>query len=175
MRGRGKAGYRSVKNRRRRISKVRKAPAARARTADLQARLDSYERELREAREAQAATSEVLKVISRSTFDLQTVLDTLVESATRLCGADYAWLFQRDGELVKFSASFGNSAALHARIRDYFQGVQVHMDRGSVSGRAAREGRVVHVTDVLADSEYTYGGVLEIAGYRAALGVPLLH
>ena len=175
MRGRGKAGYRSVKNRRRRFSKVRKAPAARARTADLQARLDSYERELREAREAQAATSEVLKVISRSTFDLQTVLDTLVESATRLCGADYAWLFQRDGELLKFSASFGNSAALHARIRDYFQGVQVHMDRGSVSGRAAREGRVVHVTDVLADSEYTYGGVQEIAGYRAALGVPLLH
>jgi GAF domain-containing protein len=131
--------------------------------------------ELRESLQQQTATANVLKVISRSTFDLQIVLDTLVESATRLCEADYAWLFQREGEDFRFSASYGNAAEIVAQIRGFFKDLPVPIDRGSITGRAAKEARAVHVPDVLADSEYTYGEIQKIAGYRAALGVPLLH
>jgi GAF domain-containing protein len=131
--------------------------------------------ETKDALEQQTATANVLKVISRSTFDLQIVLDTLVESATRLCGADYAWLFQRQGQNFVFSASHGNSPAIHAQIRDFFKDLPVPIDRGSVTGRAAMEARAIHVPDVLADSAYSYGELQKIAGYRSALGVPLLH
>ncbi len=131
--------------------------------------------ELSESLQQQTATADVLKVISRSTFDLQTVLDTLVESATRLCDADYAWLFQREGELFIFSASYGHVPEKHAQIREFFKTVQVPISRGSITGRAALEGRVVHVPDVLADSEYTFSHVQKMGGYRAGLGVPLLR
>src|SRR6185295_17936687 len=123
----------------------------------------------------QTATADVLKVISRSTFDLQTVLDTLVESTTRLCGADYSWLFQREGGYLKFSASYGDVPEKHAKIREYFRTHEVPIDRGCITGRATLEGRVVNVPDVLADPEYKLADLQQIAGYRAGLGVPLLR
>ena len=92
-----------------------------------------------------------------------------------MCDADYAWLFQREGELFIFSASYGHVPEKHAQIREFFKTVQVPISRGSITGRAALEGRVVHVPDVLADSEYTFSHVQKMGGYRAGLGVPLLR
>jgi two-component system NtrC family sensor kinase len=135
-------------------------------------------RELTESLQQQTATADVLKAISRSTFDLQTVLDTLVESATRLCNADYTWLFQREGEDFRWVASFGLATDVHARIRDFLTTTPVQVNRGSITGRVALEGRAIHIPDVLADPEYTYSvaqNTQKIGRYRAALGVPLLR
>ena len=133
------------------------------------------EAQLRESLQQQTATADALRVISRSNFDLETVLDNLVELATRLCDADHAWMFLRDGEIFRWAASFGHATDVHQRIRDFFKNWKVLVDRGSITGRAALEGRVVHVPDVLLDAEYTYGEVQKIGGYRSALGVPLFR
>ena len=94
-------------------------------------------------------------MISRSAFDLQSVLDTLVDSATRLCEADQAWVFQRDGEMFRFAASFGLDTEMHARVANFFKPLEVRAERGSVTGRAALEARTVRVPDVLQDPEYS--------------------
>jgi GAF domain-containing protein len=127
--------------------------------------------ELRESLQRQAATSDVLKVISRSTFDLQTVFDTLVESAARLCRADKANIARLDGDNIKYMAAYG----FQPEFMDYMLSLRLKVDRGSISGRAVIQGRVIHVHDVLADPEFTLFESQKRGNFRTALGVPLLR
>ena len=128
--------------------------------------------ELRESLQQQIATAEVLKVISRSSFDLQAVLDTLTVSAARHCEAQMAAIVrQKDTGSYYFATSYGISADSN----NYFKSVVIKAGRGTVVGRALQEGRTVQVPDVLADPEYTWSEAQERTGLRSVLAVPLLR
>jgi two-component system, NtrC family, sensor kinase len=127
--------------------------------------------ELRESLEQQTATADVLKVISRSTFDLVTVLDTLLRSAVRLCDADQGTITQRKGDAFYRSVTFGFSPEFTELVRNQ----PVEPDRRTGAGRALLEGRVVHIPDVHADPDYTWREMRQLGGFRTVLGVPMLR
>jgi signal transduction histidine kinase len=127
--------------------------------------------DLSESLQQQTATADVLKVISRSAFDLKSVLTTLAESAKALCGAAFGVIFLRDGDVLRHQAESGCSPALIDFLRDH----PIRKSRESFSGRVFMDGKVAHLPDVLLDPDYNFGPAPEIGGYRAALAVPLMR
>jgi GAF domain-containing protein len=128
--------------------------------------------ELRESLQQQTATADVLKVISRSTFDLRTVLQTLVESAATLCDADKGNITrEKDGVFYRAAESYGYSR----EFVDHIRGLPIESNRGSATGRALFERRVIHIPDVRADPEYTLVDAQRLGDYRSVLAVPMLR
>src|SRR5262245_37535184 len=127
--------------------------------------------ELSESLQQQTATADVLKVISRSTFDLQAVLQTLVESAGRLCGADFAMITRQKDGVLFFAEAYGYSR----EFIEYVRALSVERGRGTATGRALLEGRVIHIADVLADPDYTWAEAQRLGGYRTVLAMPMLR
>src|SRR3984893_13312781 len=127
--------------------------------------------DLSESLQQQTATADVLKVISRSAFDLKSVLTTLTESAQALCGASLGIILLRDGEVMRLQAESGCPPA----FVDFMHANPIRPGRDTITGRVFMDGKPVHVPDVQLDPEYNFGNAPTIGDYRAVLAVPLMR
>ena len=128
-------------------------------------------KETKSSLEQQTATADVLKIISRSTFDLRTVLQTLVESAAQFCHADKANIIREKDGVFYAAEAYGYSP----EFLEYIKNIPIKAERGTASGRALVEGRVVHIADAAADAEYTLVEARRLGDYRTILCVPMLR
>jgi signal transduction histidine kinase len=139
--------------------------------ADLENKVEQRTSELSESLQQQTATADVLKVISRSAFDLKSVLTTLTQSAKALCGASLGIIFLRDGEVMRLQAESGCTQA----FVDFMNSHPIGPGRDTITGRVFIDGKPIHVPDVQLDSEYSFGNAPVIGDYRAVLAVPLMR
>ena len=139
--------------------------------ADLENKVEQRTAELSESLQQQTATADVLKVISRSAFDLKSVLTTLIESAKSLCGASLGIICLRDGEVMRLRAEYGCTQA----FVEFMQANPIRPGRETITGRVFTDGVPVHVADVQFDPEYNFGQAPTIGAYRAVLAVPLMR
>ena len=179
MRRRPKTGGKAVKTQRRKTLTRRNSPKAgrghRSLAAPKETNVARLTREREEALEQQAATADVLKVISRSTFNLPKVLNALVESAAALCRADKARILRPTGKDATYYVQARTRELSTAEYDEHIRTLSFAPGRGSVVSRVLLEGKSVHIPDVLADPEYTFTETARLAGYRTSLGVPLLR
>ena len=137
----------------------------------LEEKVEERTSELTEALEQETAIREVLNVISQSTFKLQPVLETLIENATRLAGAEQGFIFRLDGETYRLAVDCGASA----EFRDFVRHNPIRPGRETLVGRTALERRTVHIPDAVADPEYRWAESQRLGGFRTMLGVPMIR
>jgi two-component system NtrC family sensor kinase len=146
--------------------------ASAIRNAELQGLVDARARDLDEALQQQTATADILKVISRSAFDLDAVLHTLISTAVRLCNAEHGEIFRRDGDVYRWASS---QMDLFPEYLEHEQRAEITAGRGTLIGRMALEGRAVQIADAWTDPEYEEKEAAHVGQVRAMLGVPLLR
>jgi GAF domain-containing protein/CheY-like chemotaxis protein len=139
---------------------------------NLEQKVEARTCDLTEALEQQTAISDVLRVMSGSTFDLQPVLKTLIENATKLCRADNGVIFRSDGRVFRLAAAYGSAPP---EWLDFVERNPISPGRGTIVGRVALEKQLIHVPDVLVDPEYQWAESQKLGRFRTVLGVPLLR
>jgi two-component system NtrC family sensor kinase len=170
MRRRSKAGAEPTTARRRKTAAPKAVRSRSSSAAREEAKVARLNRERDEALQQQRATANVLKVISRSTFDLQVVFETLAESAAKLCKADFADIWRPNGSSYRVAASYQTTAAQ----KEYLATLPITPGRGSCVGRALLEAKIVHIPDIREDAEYALD-LKKLGERRTTLGVPLLR